>query len=197
MHAYCVIVNLKMLSPTLIVIVLTLSYCSSGLVAARKRSSNADVEAYLDVESILASAGTSNESKKQHQLWTDAMRTALETRRVIQSAPEDSRSGEIRGISSQLMQRLMTLSNEAKMGKFDSVSKECELIGAKVGSIDQQIDVKLSNLDQYLATLIGLAGAKAGGTRGDKGQQQQEAMEMKDTDRNGWHSRLLDWIPFS
>lgn len=160
-----------------------------------------ELEAFLGVEEQLNSINEDQSGHHQRYAEQSAilMQTLLESResRQLKDEPEDSRTGEVFGLSSRLMRQLIELYTESQLGNAHLVTNQSALIGVKLADFHQRLGIDLPNLAYYLAALMHSAGNLEEQHFGDNsnvehdGQRQPASRPKKE---KSWWDKLVDWF---
>lgn len=156
----------------------------------------ADLEAHLEVEGHLETFGEGSKGQLEDYLveTTAKLESLLLSRKMEQPGPESSLRGKIRGLSSELMSRLVEMFNELQVGEFELLMASSEQIGQRAELVGREVGIELAHLQRHLAALVHAAGNKQEANGTPPGGPELSKPKKAADEEMGWFDRLIDWI---
>ena len=117
-----------------------------------------ELEAHFEVENLLNESNERAENGDGMSFLeesAESMQKALSSRDPEQSSlVETSKSGSVRGYSAGLMRQLTLMYQYLVLCKSDKLTEVSEQIGIKLIRIEKQLEIQLTHLDKYLASIF-------------------------------------------
>lgn len=126
--------------------ILIAAHLSPQSVHSSPLPSDTDIEAFIELESLLAqsSAGIS----KMQQVLHDSELL------LVADKAECSRVAEIRGHFVELTRRLLKMHQLAVSGNQEQLAQLSKDFGTEVSTIERKLSIELANLNKFIATLF-------------------------------------------